>query len=94
MAQTLLEMAKDLTRTLVETGRLAAEDMSQTLQSTYTTLATLKAQEEAETSPSMRRGRTAARELAKEHHEACRHLPGMRRHLQAVIHPSSGHTRA
>ena len=53
MAQTLLEMAKDLTRTLVETGRLAAEDMSQTLQSTYTTLATLKAQEEAETSPSM-----------------------------------------
>jgi predicted transcriptional regulator len=53
MAQTLLEMAKDLTRTLVETGHLAAEDMPHTLQSTYTTLATLKMQEEARTSPSM-----------------------------------------
>jgi predicted transcriptional regulator len=53
MAQTLLEMAKDLTRTLVEAGYLAAEDMPQTLQSTYTTLATLKVQEEAGTSPSM-----------------------------------------
>jgi predicted transcriptional regulator len=53
MAQTLLEMAKDLTRTLVETGHLAAEDMPHTLQSTYTTLATLKTQEEVRTSPSM-----------------------------------------
>lgn len=53
MAQTLLEMAKDLTRTLVEAGHLAAEDMPHTLQSTYTTLATLKVQEEAGTSPSM-----------------------------------------
>jgi predicted transcriptional regulator len=53
MAQTLLEMAKDLTRTLVESGRLSAEDLQHTLQSTYSTLAALKAQEEAGTSPSM-----------------------------------------
>jgi predicted transcriptional regulator len=53
MAQTLLEMAKDLTRTLVESGRLSAEDLQHTLQSTYSTLAALKAQEEAGTSPLM-----------------------------------------
>jgi polyhydroxyalkanoate synthesis regulator phasin len=31
MAQTLLEMAKDLTRTLVETGNLSAEEMQDVL---------------------------------------------------------------
>ena len=50
MTQTLLEMTKDLARILVETGRLSAEDMQDTLQSTYATLATLKAQEESGTS--------------------------------------------
>jgi predicted transcriptional regulator len=49
MEQTLLEMAKDLTRSLVETGKLSAEDMHNTLQQAYTTLSTLKAQEEAGT---------------------------------------------
>ena len=46
MAQTLLEMAKDLTRTLMETGRLSAEDMHDTLQKTHATLRVLKGQEE------------------------------------------------
>ena len=32
MTQTLLEMAKDLTHSLVETGRLPAENMQDTLQ--------------------------------------------------------------
>ena len=35
MAQSLLEIAKDLTHTLVETGGLSAEDMQDTLQNTY-----------------------------------------------------------
>jgi len=38
MAQTLLEMTKDLTRTLVETGMLSAEDMQDALQKTHATL--------------------------------------------------------
>jgi predicted transcriptional regulator len=49
MAPTLLEMTTDLTRTLVETGHLSAEDMRDALQSTYALFATLKAQEEAGT---------------------------------------------
>ncbi len=53
MAQSLLEIAKDLTHILVETGRLSAEDMQDTLQSTYATLATLKAQEESGTTTTM-----------------------------------------
>jgi predicted transcriptional regulator len=53
MAQSLLEIAKDLIHILVETGRLSAEDMQDTLQSTYATLATLKAQEESGTSTTM-----------------------------------------
>jgi predicted transcriptional regulator len=47
MAQTLVEMAKDLTRSLVETGRLSAEDIPATLQQAYAILSALKAQEEA-----------------------------------------------
>jgi predicted transcriptional regulator len=46
MAQTLLEMAKDLTRSLMETGSLSAEDMQAILQKTHATLSALKAQEE------------------------------------------------
>jgi predicted transcriptional regulator len=47
MTQTLLEMAKDLTRSLVEIGSLSAENMPDVLQQTHTTLRTLKGQEEA-----------------------------------------------
>jgi predicted transcriptional regulator len=50
MAQTLVEMAKDLTRSLVETGRLSAENIQDTLQQAYATLSALKAQEEDGTS--------------------------------------------
>jgi predicted transcriptional regulator len=46
MAQTLLEMTKDLTRSLVETGMLSAEDVPDSLQKTHATLTALKAQEE------------------------------------------------
>ena len=46
MTQTLVEMAKDLTRSLVETGRLSADDMQHTLQQAYAILSTLKMQEE------------------------------------------------
>ena len=46
MPQTLLEMAKDLTHTLVETGRLSVEEMQVTLQKAHATLSALKAQEE------------------------------------------------
>lgn len=47
MTQTLLEMAKDLTRSLVETGRLSAEDMQDVLQQTHTILSVLKGQEDS-----------------------------------------------
>jgi len=47
MTQTLLEMAKDLTRSLVETGRLSAENMQDVLQQTHTTLRALRDQEES-----------------------------------------------
>jgi predicted transcriptional regulator len=53
MAQTLVEMAKDLTRSLVETGRLSAEDIQDTLQQAYATLSALKAQEKDGTSAPM-----------------------------------------
>jgi predicted transcriptional regulator len=49
MAQTLLEMTKDLTRSLVETGMLSAEDVPDALQRTHATLTALKAQEEIRT---------------------------------------------
>jgi predicted transcriptional regulator len=51
MVQTLLEMTKDLTRTLVETGMLSAEDMQDALHKTYATLTALKSQEEIGTTP-------------------------------------------
>ena len=41
MTQTLLEMAKDLTRTLVGTGNLSAEDMQDVLHKTHATLTAL-----------------------------------------------------
>jgi predicted transcriptional regulator len=47
MTQTLLEMAKDLTRSLVETGSLSAENMQDVLQQTHTTLRALRGQEES-----------------------------------------------
>ena len=47
MTQTLLEMAKDLTRSLVETGSLSAENMQDVLQQTYSTLSVLRGQEES-----------------------------------------------
>ena len=43
MTQTLLEMAKDLTRSLVETGSLSAENVQDVLQQTHTTLSGSKA---------------------------------------------------
>ena len=47
MAQTLVEVAKDLTCILVETGRLSAEEMQGVLQQTHAILSMLKGQEEA-----------------------------------------------
>src|ERR687893_1405284 len=47
MTQTLLEMAKDLTRSLVETGSLSAENMPDILQQTHSTLSVLRNQEES-----------------------------------------------
>ena len=49
MPQTLLEMAKALTHTLVETGRLSVEDMQVTLQKIHAILIVLKEQEETGT---------------------------------------------
>jgi predicted transcriptional regulator len=53
MAQTLLEMAKDLTRTLVVTGNLSAEEMQDALHKTHATLTALKGQEEMSAAPAV-----------------------------------------
>jgi predicted transcriptional regulator len=53
MAQTLLEMAKELTRTLVVTGNLSAEEMQDALHKTHATLTALKGQEEMSTAPAV-----------------------------------------
>jgi predicted transcriptional regulator len=50
MAQTPVEMTKDLTLTLIKTGKLSADVMQDTLHETYATLTALKVQEEAGTS--------------------------------------------
>jgi predicted transcriptional regulator len=50
MAQTPVEMTKDLTLTLIKTGRLSADVLQDTLQQAYATLSALKTQEESETS--------------------------------------------
>jgi predicted transcriptional regulator len=46
MPQSVLEIAKDLTLTLVEAGSVSADNMQDMLQKTYATLAALKAREE------------------------------------------------
>ena len=48
MSQTLLEMAKDLVLTQIQAHKLLPDDMHHALQQTYTTLMTLKAQEDAD----------------------------------------------
>jgi hypothetical protein len=45
MPQSLVEIAKDLTAVLIETGNVLPEDMQNTLQKTHATLSALKAQE-------------------------------------------------
>jgi hypothetical protein len=46
MAQTLLEMAKDLVMAQIKAHRLSSEEMHQTLQQTYASLKALQAQED------------------------------------------------
>jgi predicted transcriptional regulator len=45
MAQSVLEMAKDLTTALIQAGQLQPEDMQDVLQQTYANLSAMKAQE-------------------------------------------------
>jgi predicted transcriptional regulator len=47
MAQSLVELANELTLALVQTGNVSAEDIQETLEKTYATLRVLKAQEES-----------------------------------------------
>ena len=53
MSQSVVELAKELTMALIETGKVAPDDMQETLQKTYTTLTALKAQEESGTSTTL-----------------------------------------
>src|SRR5215471_21111298 len=48
MSQTLLEMAKDLVLVQIQAHKLLPDDMHHALQQTYTTLMTLKTQEDAD----------------------------------------------
>jgi hypothetical protein len=43
MPQSLVEIAKELTLALIQTGAIRPEDMQETLQKTYATLSALKA---------------------------------------------------
>jgi predicted transcriptional regulator len=47
MSQSLIELAKELTVALIQTGNLLPKDLQETLQKTHTTLTALKAQEES-----------------------------------------------
>jgi predicted transcriptional regulator len=47
MAQSILEMAKDLVMAMIQAGALSVEDMHKELQKTYTNLLELKTKEEA-----------------------------------------------
>jgi predicted transcriptional regulator len=47
MSQSLIELAKELTVALIQTGNLPPKDVQETLQKTHTTLTALKAQEES-----------------------------------------------
>ncbi len=49
MAQTILEMAKDLVMAQIQAGKLPPDDMHKELQKTYVSLMELKAKEEAAT---------------------------------------------
>ncbi len=53
MPQSVVELAKELTLALIQTENVTVEDMQDTLQSTYATLAMLKAQEESRTFPTV-----------------------------------------
>jgi predicted transcriptional regulator len=53
MAQSLVELANELTLALVQTGNVSAEDIQETLEKTYATLRALKAQEESGTSTTL-----------------------------------------
>lgn len=74
MAQSLLEIAKDLTLTLVEAGRLSSEDMQDSLQRTHATLTALKVQEEFGTTTATPVAKTPAvnwRKSITKHAVAC-----------------------
>ena len=53
MPQSALEIAKELTLALIETGNVPPEDMQDTLQRTHATLTALKAQEAAGTTTAL-----------------------------------------
>jgi predicted transcriptional regulator len=59
MPQSLVEIAKELTTALIETGAIRPEEMQHTLQKTHATLSALKAQEEMGTTPTVPASRTA-----------------------------------
>src|SRR5687768_7806288 len=59
MPQSLVEIAKDLTRTLVKTGNVLLKDMQETFEKTYATLSALKAQEEIGTTSTVPVAQTA-----------------------------------
>src|ERR687893_297235 len=50
MSQSMVEIAKELTLALIETGNMRPEAMQETLEKTYATLTALKAQEESDVS--------------------------------------------
>jgi predicted transcriptional regulator len=65
MVQTLVELTKDLTLALVQTGNVSAEYMQETLEKTYATLASLKAQDESDPSAPEPASKAAAMDWRK-----------------------------
>ena len=93
MSQSMVEIAKELTLALVETGNMPPEDMqddtSEDLCHSY----------RAQSTGRVRRlnpchcFQDSASGLAKEHHQTGGDLSGVRPSLQAIIPPPSGDTR-
>ena len=83
MSQSVIELIKELTLALIETGHMPPEAMQETLEKTYATLTALKAHRRVRRLNPCPRFQDSASELAKEHHQTGGDLPGVRPSLQA-----------
>jgi hypothetical protein len=89
MAQSLVEVAIELTLALMQRGNVSPEDLQDTLQKTYATLATLKAQEASGDLYLCAHCRLITSGLAKKHHSTDDYLLGMWATVEAAYQRAS-----